>query len=386
MHKKNNRLVFSPSDLTVYIDSPFDSWMDRHDKEFPGEFVADETDANTKILQTHGDKHEKAFLQALKDRALDVFEITGYGDQSQQETRAEIQRGHEVIFQAVLAKDEFAGKSDFLFRVNGASNLGDYHYEAWDTKLAKKAKPYFAMQLCCYSEMLEHIQGRLPEFFRVVLGDLTEKEFRTEDFINYYRHLKQSFLSFQRDFCKDNQPLDCTAGTFSPWKSVSEQILEERDDLSRVAGMRKLQRSRLKSVGISTLTELSKTSETSIGKIKPEILERLKKQAQLQIQTVATGKTAFEPLPHVKGKGFALLPPASAADVFFDMEGYPHVDEGLEYLFGAVLRGAAGPEFKDWWAHDRREEQVAFESFVDWVYARWLATPSTHIDRAFFLL
>jgi len=372
MHKKNNQLVFSPSDLTVYMDSPFDSWMDRHDKEFPGEYLADETDASTKILQMHGDKHEKAFLQTLKDKGLDVVEITGYGEQSQKLTLEAMQKGHEVIFQAVLTKDEFAGKSDFLFKVNGASKFGDYHYQAWDTKLAKKAKPYFAMQLCCYSEMLEHIQGRLPEFFRVVLGDLTEKEFRTEDFINYYRHLKQSFLTFQMGFSKDNQPEDCTAGAFSPWKTISEQILEERDDLSRVAGMRQLQISRLKSAGIYTLTDLSKTSEMSVAKIKPEILERLKKQALLQVQTVASGKTAFEALPYVKGKGFALLPPASSADVFFDMEGYPHADEGLEYLFGVVLRGAAGSEFKDWWAHDRKEEQIAFEAFIDWVYARWL--------------
>ena len=95
--------------------------------------------------------------------------------------------------------------------------------------------------------------------------------------------------------------------------------------------------------------------------------------------TIASGKTAYEALPHVKGKGFALLPPPSPADVFFDMEGYPHADEGLEYLFGVVLRGAAGPEFKDWWAHDRREEQIAFEAFIDWVYAMWLQHPSLHI-------
>jgi len=213
----------------------------------------------------------------------------------------------------------------------------------------------------------------------VVLGDLTEKEFRTEDFINYYRHLKQRFLHFQTAFSKENQPEDCTVGAFSPWNSISAQILEDRDDLCRVAGMRKLQIRKLQSAGINTLTALARTSETNIAKIKPEILERLKKQARLQIETVASGKTASEPLPHVKGKGFALLPPPSVADAFFDMEGYPHADEGLEYLFGAILRGESEPEFKDWWAHDRKEEQIAFEAFIDWVYARWLQHPSLHI-------
>ncbi|MGR9902774.1 hypothetical protein ACUOGF_22945, partial [Escherichia coli] len=34
--------------------------------------------------------------------------------------------------------------------------------------------------------------------------------------------------------------------------------------------------------------------------------------------------------------GLALLPPKSALDIFFDMEGYPHIEGGLEYLFGAT--------------------------------------------------
>src|SRR6202035_5824994 len=32
-----------------------------------------------------------------------------------------------------------------------------------------------------------------------------------------------------------------------------------------------------------------------------------------------------------------------------------------------------------WWAHDRDEEKLALEGFVDWVYARWRANPTMHI-------
>jgi len=44
----------------------------------------------------------------------------------------------------------------FLVRREGKSDLGDY-YEAWDTKLSKTTRPYFIVQLCCYSWMLEEI-------------------------------------------------------------------------------------------------------------------------------------------------------------------------------------------------------------------------------------
>ena len=36
-------------------------------------------------------------------------------------------------------------------------------------------------------------------------------------------------------------------------------------------------------------------------------------------------------------------------------------------------------EFRDWWAHDRDEEKIAFEGFIDWVYARWKKNPAMHI-------
>jgi len=64
---------------------------------------------------------------------------------------------------------------------------------------------------------------------------------------------------------------------------------------------------------------------------------------------------------HVKGKGFALLPPPSVADVFFDMEGYRTPMKAGVFVWGDSARWSE-PEFKDWWAHDRKEEQAAFEA------------------------
>src|SRR5438105_5457570 len=63
------------------------------------------------------------------------------------------------------------------------------------------------------------------------------------------------------------------------------------------------------------------------------------------------------------------------------MEGYPLILGGLEYLFGTWARNetTAAFEFRDWWAHDRDEEKVAFEGFTDWVFERWKKNPAMHI-------
>lgn len=66
---------------------------------------------------------------------------------------------------------------------------------------------------------------------------------------------------------------------------------------------------------------------------------------------------------------------------FFDMEGYPLMPGGLEYLFGVCTRTAYPGtwDYQDWWAHTHEEERQAFEAFVDWVFYRWQNNPGLHI-------
>ena len=53
-----------------------------------------------------------------------------------------------LIFQAALDAGQFAGFADFLILDESG------RYQVWDTKLARAFKPYYAIQLCCYAEML----------------------------------------------------------------------------------------------------------------------------------------------------------------------------------------------------------------------------------------
>ncbi len=377
--KADGPLVYSPSDLVTFMDSQFDSWMERYSVEYPDEVKPDERDESLEILAKHGNTHELAFLTQLRKEGYDIAEIHSKSESARLETIAAMRDGREVIYQGFLQADEFAGFSDFLIKVDGASELGDFHYEVWDTKLSKKAKPHFIIQLCCYAEMLECIQGRLPGSVRVVLGDFAQKEFRTHEYHHLYLRLKNSFLEFQGRFSKDHPPEDWTVSSHSRWKTVSEKFLEDRDHLSRVANIRQSQIDRLLNAGINTLTQLANSESSSIPKMTRETFDTLQQQARAQNRSKMAGETTFEVLPVIPGKGLAMLPPPSFNDVYFDMEGYPHMSGGLEYLWGVVYELGDSIEFKDWWAHDRAEEKIAFENFIDWVYERWRHDPGMHI-------
>jgi predicted RecB family nuclease len=105
-----------------------------------------------------------------------------------------MQRGAEVIYQGILFDGaRWRGYSDFLERVEIRSSLGAWSYEIADTKLARRVKPYFLLQLCFYSELLADVQGREPDWMHVVLGTQARESFRLAEFSAYYRSVEEQF-------------------------------------------------------------------------------------------------------------------------------------------------------------------------------------------------
>jgi predicted RecB family nuclease len=253
----DGRMLYAPSDLINYMESDFVSWMDRLHRLFPDRNQPDESDDNTKILQAHGDRHEQEYLAQLISDSKDVYEVPADKYAIDTTLRA-MQDGREIIFQGVLALPPFEGRTDFLVKRQGVpSKFGDYCYEVWDTKLARKPKPYFIIQLCCYAEMLQAVQGVLPQNIAVVLGSNQIQQFRTTDYFYFYLSLKKSFLDFQNSFDVERPPEDIVLPSFTRWKSHGEKLLEERDDLIRVANIRRVQIRKLQAAGIETMRSLA---------------------------------------------------------------------------------------------------------------------------------
>ena len=384
MQFKNNSIFFSPSDLITFMDSTFASHMERsrlEDNSYSK--LMDPQDPILKNLQNKGFEHEDAFLASLisEGKNVSIIENIEATDKLNQ-TRMAMQNGADVITQAYLERDNFGGVADFLIKVSGKSLLGDYHYEVWDTKLSKKMKPYFAIQLCCYAEMLEKEQGLKPNKVAVVLGDKNINYLNTQNYFSYYKTLKSNFLSFHSDWKVNLQPDPAETSTHGRWSQYAESLLINRRHLSLIANITKSQIKRLESVGIKTIDDLIKSTVKTIPKLNRNIFDRLKAQAKLQISSEGKNKPHFKILAHdnLRSIGLSLLAPHSDFDIFFDIEGFPHIEGGLEYLWGATYFNKLGErKFIDFWAHDSIQEKQAFADFVDWVFDRWRKDPSMHI-------
>jgi predicted RecB family nuclease len=391
MRRKNGELIFSPSDLTRFNESLFASWMERFDLEQTGTFTRDSATDEILLFQDAGFEHERRFIEKLKADGRDVVEINSNAPdhQKREATLQSIRDNREIICQAYLTLAPFAGFADFLVRSESEPGM----YEVWDAKLAKSPKPYFLLQLCCYAEMLEPILGHRPTHLAVVLGSNQIQRFRTDDYFFYYQRVKAAFLEQMQQFDPAAEPPfpdpRCNHGA---WTSRAEDILLESDHLFQVANITSTQIVKLNAARITTVASLAESDVSHVPGITPTVFERLRNQARLQLASqgdatdseLDSSETSleFEVMPYIAGNhqhGLTFLPPQSTLDVYFDIEGYPLVDGGLEYLFGAVTVENAEPQFHDWWAHNAAEEKRAFENFVDCVMDRFRRDPAMHI-------
>ncbi len=386
--QSDNKILYSPSDLVVYVKSPFASWMDRYYLENSKAVTPDEETEDQKLMAETGNGHERSMLEEFK-ASTEVVEIPKDDYQAARgATLAAIKSHAPIIYQAALNDERFSGFADFVVLDESE------RYQIWDTKLARSPKPYYAIQLCCYSEMFAATtSGDLPERFGIILGTKDRVEFRVEEFIHYYRRVKSKFLEMQDNFTNDiaGRPEPLPGADHGRWTSHAGKFFDDSDHLVRVAGITVGQIKKLKLAGITTMAQLASASRQSIPKLASDSLEKLVTQARLQCATRddrandANAAARYELLSQsgTNGEpvGLATLPPSDPADVFFDMEGYPLAPGGLEYLFGAIsINSKDGDlEFHDWWAHDRNEEKIAFEKFVDWVHKRWKENPKMHI-------
>jgi len=389
MQKDNGWYYYSPNDLNEFLASPFATWMSRYALDFPGQAQPDPDPLSLTTLAERARQHEQTCLAQLRQEGREIHTLPAGMDRVEATITA-MQAGHEVIYQGWMQNDVvqdirpeyFLGRPNFLVRTAELSALGNYGYEAWDVTLATQPSPGHMIQLCCSTDLLRIVQEQWPDSMLLWLGSGERRRFRAADFIYYYLALKQAFLAYLRHFDPAVRPSPELGGDYGRWTAQATRILETADHLSRVANISVSQIQKLNAAGITTLTSLAESTLAHVPRIDDTVFARLKEQAQLQAASVGTGRPAYRiltPDQPAQRRGLALLPPASPGDIFFDMEGYPLVKDGLEYLFGALVLDDGQRVFHDWWAHDIDQERRAFCDFIDWAYACWQADPTLHI-------
>ncbi len=380
MRIQKGSLIFSASDLVNFLGCRHATFLDRRHLDEPMPLA--DADPLLALLQEKGIAHERRHLEGLRKAGRLVVEIPGRGSLADRHTQTmqAMRAGAEVIYQGALVTGQWQGYADFLIKVPGQSALGAYRYEPVDTKLSQTAKPKHALQLSVYSMLLAAEQGAAPERMQIVLGDETWVSLRAADLHYYFEVARQRLSAFFEPLPAASAPEPCAHCGVCRWSERCGAEWEQTDHLSLVAGITRNQRAKLEAAGISTMAALGALDPgTRVPNMQSAIFQRLQRQARLQVGKRTDGENRHELLAAVAGKGLARLPKPNAGDLFFDMEGDPLIDGGLEYLFGFVHVVQGRPVFVPFWGHNRADEKLAFEQAMDFITAQLAAFPDAYV-------
>lgn len=351
-------------------------------------------DSMLQLLQRRGQRHEASRLSELGDRR--VFELPELEQWTAadlaaawQATQAAMLEEYDVIYQATLYTGDFVGLADFLIVSRDEeghprrAHDGRLVYEPVDAKSAMSAKRAAAIQVGAYAEALTRLGWPQPIKVHLWLaGESNDWSGPAERFVAVAREVRERLQAKLPSL--EGVPIPDWAAPREAcprcrWEPHCTEGRHRARDLSLVQGIRATTRERLIASGISTIDEMATVADhVRPPRVGTETFDRLRAQAALQIQGERDNAIVWEVVDPTR---LSNLPPTSAGDIWFDMEGFPGWDNGvsLEYMFGVAYLEGDSFVFRTFEAVDRSTERQAFVAFMDFVMERLREYPDLHV-------
>ena len=141
-----NRFYTSPSDLNNFVSCKY---LVKNEIKFLNKEIEKMKKVLTKTLERVWIKTRKKHFKLLSAKYKKSISIKQDIDEKERnkQTLAAIKKGYDLIYHAYLIDEDFRGECDFLIKSNMPSNLGDFSYEVYDTKITRKPRPRHILQI-----------------------------------------------------------------------------------------------------------------------------------------------------------------------------------------------------------------------------------------------
>lgn len=406
------RIVWSASDLKAAAECEF-AWLRAIDARLGRVAAVEEPeDLTLERAGRLGTAHERAvladYVSHFGDGVIEIPETRSSDASALADavdlTNAALRSDADVVYQAAFATADFVGFADFLVRDDAG------RWVVQDTKLARRARVTALMQLAAYVDQLDRLGVPRSDRVELLLGDGSVSVHEVDDLLPLFglrRERLAALIADRRlDLGRAGAPVawgdprgDLDVVACGRCATCDLEVVASRD-LLLVAGMRPVQRERLRTAGVRTIDELALAPAGPAG-MNPDTFGMLRTQARLQLESPAGTPPLAAPAPHADGlppvptyrvvapTALGALPRPDHGDLFFDFEGDPlHTEPpspgregepvpwGLDYLFGWV---DTREEYTALWAHSFADEKRALETFLDIVNLRRAQYPGMHI-------
>jgi len=227
-HPIEQTLLFAPEDMLLFKGSPFAAWMERLTFENPGHGIAPDETSPLPPRAVRAVSAAASLADGLIAQGRHVAVVdTALDEPARWRATAEAMRaGRDYIVDGELQAGELAAPVHLLLRSSGRSDLGDYLY--LPCEMAEQPDFDTGLRLAFLADLLQDIQGQMPPQLLAIRQGVDLVSLPAEDYIHYFRALRQRFLDFQRDFRKHRMPDPVESSHLGRWSGCAARVLRER--------------------------------------------------------------------------------------------------------------------------------------------------------------
>lgn len=223
---------FSPADLKLYYESPFASWMEQLNRDNPDHGIRIDLIATGYGTASTEDPTKNAeFIQQLKNAGNKVVIISNDAHEParQLNTANAMRAGADYIFNGHVSELPLVGCVDLMVRTDGTSRLGNYHYSPAQFFYSEPALTDLPVELCCFVDMLEQLQGvRAVDFMQITEPNSENPQIArlpSDGYMFDYRKMKIAFRKSQMEFDPEAMPDPSESRHWGRWSSYARKIL-----------------------------------------------------------------------------------------------------------------------------------------------------------------
>lgn len=375
--KGGGRLWVRASDILLFAQSPFAL----HCRHFADPAERDPEDPYQVQISERGIQHEHRLQGEMypESEPAEYESLEGgfLGCALAMARGEEVLLGHPLFY----LPDGMYGIPDILEKTGGASDLGPYHYEVAEIKLARNIRRYHVLQAAFYNRLIGKIQGHTPDRFHVINMDGERIPFEYAD----WEGDLDGTIAGVLEVVEGRRPPPVFGSCPYPWRGYADKLALETNDVSLVSGVGGSRRDVLARMGINTVDDLLACSRDDLRGIKG-VGGRTADGYVLAAKAMSTGKairkSAGEPLPK------------RSTEIFLDLEGVDPAstmgqdDPQTDYLIGVLVRKDGGEEYVPFVAEDAADEKdmlLRFLEFMkgqdDYAIYHWHHYERTHLSR-----
>ncbi len=268
----------------------------------------------------------------------------------------ELMKQGKNVYHGVLMHEDWVGIPDMLEARPGKSELGDWHYVAYDVQSSLDLRDEYKFPLVFYSLILEQLQGVRPKEAYVIDPQGNERSFPVDEFTDRF-HLTRERI--ERILDGEKPPPFLKGGCKrSPWYSLCLSETEGCNDVSLVYRISQADQKRLYDIGIKTVKDLADADTDDLrAKLEDWPFDKIVRFSN-QAKVLLSGEPLILRKPEF---------PETAVEIYFDIESDPTRD--IDYLLGFLIKDVkkGTTEYRHFFAKDKNEEKGMWQKFLDFL-------------------